>query len=62
MGSCKECRYLAEENENYITCLGASKKCKELALEYMKTGRYDKAIQQSMQSQFAPQLVEAPDA
>jgi len=40
----------------------ASQKCKLLAAEYMKTGRYDKVIQQSMQNQYAPQLVEVPDA
>lgn len=40
----------------------ASEKCKMLAIEYMKTGRYDKVIQQSMNNKFAPQLVEAPDA
>jgi len=37
-------------------------KCKQLALEYMKTGRYDAIIQQTMQGTFKPQLVEAPDA
>jgi len=40
----------------------ASQKCKTLAMEYLKSGRYDKAIQENMQGQFAPQLVEAPDA
>lgn len=40
----------------------ASQKCKMLAAEYVKFGRYDKVIQQSMQNQFAPQLVESPDA
>jgi len=40
----------------------AAHKCKELALEYIKTGRYDSMAQQAMQSQYAPQLVKAPDA
>jgi len=40
----------------------AAQKCKELALEYLKTGRYDGVIQQGMKQQFAPQLVDSPDA
>jgi glycosyltransferase involved in cell wall biosynthesis len=40
----------------------ASQKCKLLALDYLKSGRYDKVIQQSMEGQFAPRLVEAPNA
>ena len=40
----------------------ASLACKQLALEYMKAGRYDNVIQQSMEGAFKPQLVESPDA
>lgn len=40
----------------------ASQACKLLASEYLKTGRYNGVIQQSIQQQFKPQLVEIPDA
>jgi glycosyltransferase involved in cell wall biosynthesis len=40
----------------------ASSKCKALAMEYLKSGRYNKVIKESMMGQYSPQLVESENA